>query len=132
MFALSIRQPWAWLIVHGGKDVENRTWRTDIRGRFLIHAGYVLDEAGHAYVKKHIGIDLPDPDALKRGGIIGFADLTDCVAKYESPWFTGPYGFVLSHAKPLPFIAIPGKPGFFDVDLPPEIRQMLDLGKGTG
>ena len=23
--ALSVRQPWAWAIIHGGKDVENRT-----------------------------------------------------------------------------------------------------------
>ena len=38
MLALSIRQPWAWLIVHGWKDIENRTWRTRVRGRFLIHA----------------------------------------------------------------------------------------------
>ena len=38
MKALSIRQPWAWLIVHGRKDIENRSWRTKFRGRFLVHA----------------------------------------------------------------------------------------------
>lgn len=38
MKALSIRQPWAWLIVHGGKDIENRSWHTKFRGRFLVHA----------------------------------------------------------------------------------------------
>lgn len=38
MKALSIRQPWAWLILHGGKDIENRSWNTNFRGRFLIHA----------------------------------------------------------------------------------------------
>jgi tetratricopeptide (TPR) repeat protein len=47
MKALSIRQPWAWLIVHGVKDVENRTWRTNFRGRFLVHAGMRFDEDGH-------------------------------------------------------------------------------------
>jgi len=35
---LSIRQPWAWAIVHAGKDIENRNWPTRFRGRFLIHA----------------------------------------------------------------------------------------------
>ena len=35
---LSIRQPWAWLIAHGWKNIENRTWPTGYRGRFLIHA----------------------------------------------------------------------------------------------
>ncbi|WP_206002040.1 ASCH domain-containing protein [Paraburkholderia aromaticivorans] len=39
MKALSIRQPWAWLIVKGHKDIENRTWSTRFRGRVLIHAG---------------------------------------------------------------------------------------------
>ncbi len=36
---LSIRQPWAWLIVNGYKDIENRTWSTRFRGKVLIHAG---------------------------------------------------------------------------------------------
>jgi len=35
---LSVRQPWAWLIVNGHKDVENRTWSTQHRGDILIHA----------------------------------------------------------------------------------------------
>lgn len=53
MKALSILQPWAWLIVNGNKDIENRNWHTRFRGRFLVHekcsvieaetARYVLD-----------------------------------------------------------------------------------------
>ena len=39
MPALSIRQPWAWAILHAGKDIENRSWRTAFRGEVLIHAG---------------------------------------------------------------------------------------------
>lgn len=38
MKALSIRQPWAWLILHGGKDMENRSRRTHMRGRICVHA----------------------------------------------------------------------------------------------
>jgi hypothetical protein len=37
--ALSIRQPWAWLIVNGFKDLENRSWSTAFRGPVWIHAG---------------------------------------------------------------------------------------------
>ena len=37
--AISIRQPWAWLIVNGYKDVENRTWKAKYTGALLIHAG---------------------------------------------------------------------------------------------
>ena len=36
---LSIRQPYAWAIIKGAKDVENRTWRLNYRGRLYIHAG---------------------------------------------------------------------------------------------
>lgn len=39
MKALSVKQPWAWAIIHAGKDIEKRTWRTDYRGPLLIHAG---------------------------------------------------------------------------------------------
>ena len=40
--ALSIRQPWAWLIVNGHKDIENRDWPTNFRGRLLVHAGQTM------------------------------------------------------------------------------------------
>lgn len=39
MKAITIKQPWASLIVSGLKDIENRTWKTNFRGRVLIHAG---------------------------------------------------------------------------------------------
>ena len=38
MKVIVIRQPWAWLIVHGYKDIENRSWRTRYRGTLLIQA----------------------------------------------------------------------------------------------
>jgi len=37
--AISIRQPWAWAIMHGLKTVENRSWVTRVRGRIWVHAG---------------------------------------------------------------------------------------------
>ena len=50
MKALSIKQPWASLIAHGIKDIENRNWKTHFRGRIYIHASakdsgaYSLDD----------------------------------------------------------------------------------------
>ena len=35
---LSVKNPYAYLIIQGGKDVENRTWTTDYRGRLYIHS----------------------------------------------------------------------------------------------
>jgi hypothetical protein len=44
MKVLSIRQPWAFLIVNGHKNIENRDWLTAYRGPVLIHAGKQWDE----------------------------------------------------------------------------------------
>jgi hypothetical protein len=44
--ALTVQQPWAWAIVHGGKDVENRTQAWSYRGPLAIHAGARVSERG--------------------------------------------------------------------------------------
>jgi hypothetical protein len=112
--ALSIRQPWAWLIVHGYKRYENRTWSTKLRGEILIHAGKSFDRAGYAWVRDNFPeIDMPLPQQFPRGGIVGKADLWEVATASSSPWFTGPFGFCLAHAEPLPFAPSAGKLGFF-------------------
>ena len=120
MKALSIRQPWAWLILHAGKDIENRDWPARFRGRFLIHAskGMTQDEyANGLYTLAEINkkIVLPQFEGLERGGIVGTCILEDCVQRSSSPWFFGEYGFVLRDAAPLPFRPFRGSLGFFDV-----------------
>lgn len=42
MKALSIRQPWAWAILNADKDIENRDWRTNFRGRIAVHAAKTM------------------------------------------------------------------------------------------
>lgn len=106
--ALSIRQPWAWLIVHGEKPVENRSWSTNVRGRILIHASRRYD------VLADVAVPIDEP--LDFGGIVGEAEIVDCVQEHESEWFTGPYGLVLKNAKTLPFRAVRGRQGFFYVE----------------
>lgn len=118
MKALSIRQPWAWLIVNGHKDIENRNWPTRYRGPVLIHAGKGMtiaeyDEAQAVAFAQ--GVQLPAPDKLKRGGIVGRAVVTGCVEESPSPWFFGRYGFTLADAERLPFRPVKGALGFFDV-----------------
>ncbi len=125
MKALSIRQPWAWAIVHAGKDIENRSWPTRLRGQFLVHAakGVTRDEYDEAADFIH-GVLNPGPGAfslsvphfgeLKRGGIIGSVELVHCVSSHWSPWFCGPHGFVLANPEPLPFRRMQGKLGFFE------------------
>lgn len=116
MKALSIRQPWAWLIVNGHKPIENRTWNTKLRGEFLIHAGKGFDKAGYAWVRDNFPeIDLPLPAGFERGGLVGKATLHDVITTSSSPWFFGPVGFCLADAEPLPFVPMAGKLGFFEV-----------------
>ncbi|WP_420213466.1 ASCH domain-containing protein (plasmid) [Burkholderia aenigmatica] len=123
MKALSIRQPWAWLIAAGHKDIENRTWRTHYRGALLIHASAGMTRREYldvcAYLDIEIGgIQLPGQKAMERGGIVGIADLFDCVppADRTSPWhMAGCHGFALRNARQLPFIPYKGQRGIFDV-----------------
>jgi hypothetical protein len=108
--ALSIRQPWAYLIVAGHKDIENRTWRGHYRGRFLVHAPQSISQSGVAFAER-MGITLPAD--LPRGGIVGSVEMVDCVQAHASPWFEGPFGFVLRDAKALPFQPCLGRLSFF-------------------
>lgn len=121
MRALSIRQPFAWAIVHCGKDVENRTWETLFRGPVLIHAGKTWHSFRPSDLEAEMrsgGMNLTVPRELPRGGIIGMAEIVGCVRRSESPWFSGPFGFVLANPRPLPFLPCVGRLGFFCVDVP--------------
>ena len=119
MKALSIRQPWAWLIIHGGKDIENRSWHTKFRGRFLVHASKGMTKAEYFEAEQfciNFGLDVPPEFAeLQHGGIIGLVDLIDSADHSNSPWYMGQKGFVLRDPKPLPFTPLKGRLGFFEV-----------------
>ena len=108
MRALSVRQPWAWLIACGYKDIENRTWATRYRGPIFIHAGKQLDWEVLAWVQKAFPwIEFPREFPL--GGIVGMAEIVDCVRESRSPWFKGPWGIVLANAREVGFWACPGR-----------------------
>ena len=120
MKALSILQPWAWLIVHGPKDIENRTWSTSFRGQFLVHAGKGFDRNGYEFVRKtRPDIAMPAPSEFERGGVVGMATVVDCVNESTSWWFNGPRGFVLTDRRPLPFFPVRGQLSWFSVPFNP-------------
>jgi hypothetical protein len=140
MKALSIRNPWAWLIAHGFKSIENRDWDTKFRGTFLIHAskGMTQDEAEDCFDHCRSIPGMRDaiiaayPNTLNwrnlkdnhSGGIIGIANLVHVVHERDkahltardAPWFFGKYGFVIEDARPLPFMPYKGQLGWFDVE----------------
>ncbi len=120
--AISVRQPWAWAIIHAGKDIENRSWRAGnpalhFRGAVCIHAAQGMTRAEYedaAETINHIsGIVCPRPDELLRGGIIGRAEVAEIVKDHDSPWFYGPKGLVLIDRQPAPFVPATGELGFF-------------------
>ncbi len=117
---MSVRQPWAWLIVNGWKPVENRTWRSFFRGRFMVHASKGMSRAEYQevqdFMREFTMLQLPAFEALPLGGIVGEVRMVDCVDSFDSPWFCGPWGFVLKDAKPLPFVPCRGALGFFEVE----------------
>lgn len=120
MKALSIRQPWAWLILNAGKDIENRGWRTHLRGRVLIHAAKGMTREEYeiaAEARLPESVSFPAFDSLERGGIVGSVEIVRCVISSPSPWFTGPYGFVLRDPQPMTFRPCRGSLGFFEVVL---------------
>ena len=120
MQALSIKQPWAYLVAHGIKDIENRTWTTQFRGEFLIHASKTFDMEGYHFLvknQKKLNIPLlPLAKSFKRGGIVGKAKLIDCAKEHNSIWFSGPNGFVLADAIPIEFHECRGHLRFFEIN----------------
>jgi hypothetical protein len=126
--ALSLKQPWAALLVHGRKSIEVRKWSTPRRGLILIHAARVSDERAEAW--KHVPEQLL-PAARLTGGIIGCAQLQGCRTYAtaeafaldqdyhlnELDWFEPTrYGFVFTQPKELPFHPYPGWMRFFAVE----------------
>jgi hypothetical protein len=125
MKCLSVRQPWAWLLVNGWKNVENRTWYTTQRGRTLIHASKSMTRGDYDACLLYIaasGMTVPvpafDSPELQRGGIVGSVEILDCVTSHWSEWFEGPYGFVCDLAQTMAFVPCAGRLGFFDVAEP--------------
>lgn len=118
--ALSIRQPWAWAILNAGKNIENRPRRFNYRGPICLHAS--LGGSGREYLQAMsdiynldgTGIVTPTSDDVARGGIIGTAEIVDCVEQSDSPWFFGPYGLVLENIKPVEFVPVKGALGLFN------------------
>jgi len=128
MKALSIRQPWAWAILHAGKRIENRDWRgCSYRGPLLIHAskgcaGIEYSAAVSAIYgmgtepgEPAYEIAVPDLATLQRGGIVGVCNVVGVTRESSDPWFCGPLGIVLADVRPLPFVPFKGALGFFEV-----------------
>lgn len=146
MKALSVLQPWTWLLATGYKPVENRGRQTTFRGEFLLHASRNFDQRAlnTMLAGKHPVTGGPLTPSLykafatdwerrqvRTGGIVGTATLVDCIdikdqlwrGVYDSPWFVGPFGYIIEKPLPLPHVPCQGMLGFFEV--PEAVMQQV-------
>ena len=73
MKVLTIKQPWATLIMQGYKRFEFRSWQTKYRGDLLIHAGKGVDKPAMKRLSKYL------PKELPYGKILGKVKIVDCI-----------------------------------------------------
>ncbi len=129
MRALSVRNPWAWAILHGQKTVENRDWATNnparkFRGRVLLHASKGCGKREYAeavaFIRSISALEVPPLSELPLGAIVGAMTVSGWVEQHESPWFVGPGALTLENIVALPEpVPCKGALGFFLV--PPEV-----------
>jgi hypothetical protein len=130
--ALSVRQPWATLIISGRKTIELRTWETGYRGRVWIHAAAAVNES----MESRFGIVSPP-----RGAFLGLVDLVTIVSIDSDRWaewrdvhldpgqYTpGYFGWVFSDpeqlARPVP---ARGHPGLYAIGTDQAIRMLEQM-----
>lgn len=139
MRCLTVRQPWASLIISGAKRVENRTWTTNYRGPLAIHAGANRDVTGA--VKWLTENELPAPSDPPYGAILGVVNLIDVIRSDDAEglarhgltadkFVEGPFCWVLSNPRPLEApLPYTGQLGLFslpaEVVLPGDTQRRL-------
>lgn len=127
---LTVKNPWAWLIAQGIKDIENRTWRTNFRGRILIHAAATSakrkDEALFELLSKEQWKEFKKWDKIRaakrpinlsdvfadepKSQILCSVEIVDCVINHPSIWAEKGtteegkqiYNWVLANPRPEP------------------------------
>lgn len=122
MKAITIKQPWASFILRGFKDVENRYWKTDFRGKVLIHTSKSFDD--EFYFTEAQKTSIPAGTSIKKGdlpfgAIVGEVEIIDCINNSSSVWAAkGQYHFILKNAilYPEPILNVRGNVKFWDYD----------------
>lgn len=156
MKTLSVKQPWAYLLCAGIKNIENRTWKLPEKHRgerVLVHASgrpdkepYMLFNDEQAVAVDNIILDVCGSYATL-GAIIGSVRFMDCTINHQSiwaeraekdPWYEYIHGecqvinpiFNWVVADPVlfeePILGVKGKLGFWDFDLPEEYVKLIN------
>jgi len=133
MKTLSVKQPWAYLICAGIKDIENRPRRTHFRGRILIHASakaYTYDYPEKFFTPEQYKeiIDKTKDCVVhcETSAIIGSVEIIDCVENHPSIWaVVGQFHYVL--ANPVlfdkPILGVKGQLGLWNYEFPEDTYE---------
>ena len=127
MKVITIKQPWATLIVEGYKEYEFRTWKTKYRGEILIHASKEVDKKSIDKFK-HLNLQYPTGQIITKANIIDCIkvddELINTLKKKDSAIYTGiiekffnnwnGYGFKLKNVEKIKPIKVNGKLGLWD------------------
>lgn len=119
--ALSLHRPWAWLIMHAGKDIENRTWNTPYRGPVILHSAQSVNTAIAAELARRLGRQAAREAAST--GFIGIVDLcaihpaSSCGGQCSAWAESSGMHWVLANPRPFP-APVPG-PGSRGLFIPP-------------
>jgi hypothetical protein len=125
VLAISMMQPYAWLFAQGYLTIDDRTRPTAVRGTVAIHASRRFHAAYDSFIRSATDWPLPPAHELEHGGLVGMADLVDCIpavtvarepdirrVHFGAPGF---YGLEFANARPLAFVPLAGRLGIFQV-----------------
>jgi hypothetical protein len=128
MKAITVRQPWAWLIIHGGKNIENRSWYSAYQGYLVIHAASKMSRSEYEDARDFVrtfdpelACKIPHHESLAYGYVLGTVQQIGCVKHHDSPWFQGEFGHVYRMPSEL-IVPIPavGHLNLWDWEVPKE------------
>jgi hypothetical protein len=123
MRCLSVRQPHAWLVIHGDKLIENRSWPTKHRGDLVIHAG--LSRTDYNELREELGV--PELAAAEHFGVLyAVVNVVDCVPVEDvedQPYASGPWCWLLRDPRPIVPVRFVGKLGLFTI--PDDVIELI-------
>lgn len=136
--ALSVQQPYALLEVMGVKDIENRSWKTDYRGRLYIHAcgkrmgklKYHISEEQKAAIDEDIIDSCLSNEKAMYSSIVGYVDLVDVVENHPSIWaLPEHYHWVLANPVMFecPIVNVKGKLSLWDCSEYVNVHQPVKM-----
>lgn len=134
MRAVTLWRPWDQAMAHGGKPVENRPWAfwpAMIGQPMALHAGKRYDKEGAAWMRDE-GLYVPPSDQDSPTGIVAVVTFSRVIHELQteddpildSPWFFGPFGWVVGEMVPLASV-VPCKGAQGIWTLPPDVEQAV-------